>query len=90
MVEIYNETVQDLLTEDAKTLELHAVGNMVRIPDITEMPVESVKDVKTIMDLGDKNRSVAETKMNSTRYGWFSPPCMIRGGWGWGGGGGEK
>lgn len=67
MVEIYNETVQDLLTTDTKTLELHAVGNMVRIPNITEMPVENVKDIKAIMDMGDKNRSVAETKMNSTR-----------------------
>ncbi|KAK7482767.1 hypothetical protein BaRGS_00025933 [Batillaria attramentaria] len=66
MVEIYNETVQDLLTSDAKTLELHAVGNMVRIPDITEMPIETVKDVKAVMDMGEKNRSVAETKMNST------------------------
>ncbi|XP_070193578.1 uncharacterized protein [Littorina saxatilis] len=66
MVEIYNETLQDLLTEDVKTLELSMVGNMVRIPDITEMTVESVKDVKKIMELGDKNRSVAETKMNST------------------------
>ena len=68
MVEIYNENVQDLLTEDAKTLELHAVGNQVRIPNICEMVVETVKDVKNVMDMGDKNRSVAETKMNSTRY----------------------
>ncbi|XP_076447474.1 uncharacterized protein LOC143284568 [Babylonia areolata] len=66
MVEIYNETVQDLLTTSAKTLEVHAVGNMVRIPNITEMAVESLKDIKEIMELGDKNRSVAETKMNST------------------------
>lgn len=67
MVEIYNETVQDLLTSECKVLELHAVGNQIRIPDITEMVVESVKDVKAIMEMGDKNRSVAETKMNSTR-----------------------
>ncbi|PVD25252.1 hypothetical protein C0Q70_15750 [Pomacea canaliculata] len=66
MVEIYNETVQDLLTSECKVLELHAVGNQIRIPDITEMVVESVKDVKAIMEMGDKNRSVAETKMNST------------------------
>lgn len=75
MVEIYNETVQDLLTADAKTLELHAVGNMVRIPNITEMPVEGVKDIKAIMDMGDKNRSVAETKMNSTRSAVLSSRC---------------
>ena len=67
MVEIYNETIQDLLTEDTKPLELHAVGNVVRLPNMMEMPVTSVQDVKNIMELGDKNRSVAETKMNSTR-----------------------
>ncbi|GFS02052.1 kinesin-like protein [Elysia marginata] len=39
MVEIYNETVQDLLTSDARTLELQMVGNVVRIPNITEMEV---------------------------------------------------
>ncbi|KAL8595184.1 hypothetical protein ACOMHN_013857 [Nucella lapillus] len=66
MVEIYNETVQDLLTTSAKTLEIHTVGNMVRIPDMTEMPVACLKDVKEVMELGDKNRTVAETKMNST------------------------
>lgn len=72
MVEIYNETVQDLLTSECKVLELHAVGNQIRIPDITEMVVESVKDVKAIMEMGDKNRSVAETKMNSTRWAIYT------------------
>lgn len=68
MVEIYNETIQDLLTEGAvKTLELHAVGNMIRIPNITEIQVNSVNDVKDVMALGELNRSVAETKMNSER-----------------------
>ena len=39
MVEIYNETVQDLLTTDARTLDLQMVGNIVKIPNITEMEV---------------------------------------------------
>ncbi|XP_035826155.1 kinesin-like protein KIN-14D [Aplysia californica] len=66
MVEIYNETVQDLLTTDARTLELQMVGNIVRIPNITEMEVTAVKDIKEIMKLGDGNRKTASTKMNST------------------------
>ncbi|XP_059172548.1 uncharacterized protein LOC131953399 isoform X2 [Physella acuta] len=66
MVEIYNETVQDLLSEDARTLELSIIGNTVKIPNITEMLVEEVDDVKSIMKLGDSNRKTASTKMNST------------------------
>ncbi|XP_055883254.1 uncharacterized protein LOC106052406 isoform X1 [Biomphalaria glabrata] len=66
MVEIYNETVQDLLTEDTKVLELSMVGNSVKIPNIMEMPVKEVKDIKEIMKLGDSNRKTASTKMNST------------------------
>ncbi|GFN89297.1 kinesin-like protein [Plakobranchus ocellatus] len=66
MVEIYNETVQDLLTSDARTLDLQMVGNVVRIPNITEMDVAEVSDIREIMKLGDSNRKVASTKMNST------------------------
>ncbi|RUS78956.1 hypothetical protein EGW08_013297, partial [Elysia chlorotica] len=66
MVEIYNETVQDLLTSDARALELQMVGNVVRIPNITEMEVSQVSDIKDLMKLGDSNRKVASTKMNST------------------------
>lgn len=66
MVEIYNEAVQDLLSDDVRTLELSMVGNSVKIPNITEMTVEEVKDIKGIMKLGDSNRKTASTKMNST------------------------
>ncbi|XP_060587224.1 kinesin-like protein klp-3 isoform X2 [Ruditapes philippinarum] len=66
LVEIYNETIQDLLTNDAKTLELRTAGNKVQIPGLTEHEIKNVDDVKRIMAMGDKNRSVASTKMNST------------------------
>ncbi|XP_052780673.1 uncharacterized protein LOC128217530 isoform X3 [Mya arenaria] len=66
LVEIYNETIQDLLTSEAKTLELRTAGNKVNIPGLTEYPIKNLKDVQTVMGLGDKNRSVASTKMNST------------------------
>ncbi|BFZ08123.1 hypothetical protein BsWGS_11162 [Bradybaena similaris] len=66
MVEIYNETVQDLLTDDAKTLDIQLLGNIVKIPNITEVPVNQVKDIKGVMQQGDRNRKTASTKMNST------------------------
>ncbi|KAH3820936.1 hypothetical protein DPMN_122687, partial [Dreissena polymorpha] len=66
LVEIYNETIQDLLTSDVKTLELRTAGNKVSIPGLIEYPIKNVKDVQTVMELGDKNRHVASTKMNST------------------------
>ena len=76
MVEIYNETVQDLLTSDARTLELQMVGNVVRIPNITEMEVSDAGDIKDIMKLGDSNRKVASTKMNSTRLADTQGTCI--------------
>ncbi|WAR26951.1 KN14E-like protein [Mya arenaria] len=36
LVEIYNETIQDLLTSEAKTLELRTAGNKVNIPGLTD------------------------------------------------------
>lgn len=66
LVEIYNEHIQDLLTTDAKTLELRTAGNKVDIPGLTYLPIEGLSDVKRVMDMGDKNRTTASTKMNST------------------------
>ena len=68
LVEIYNETLMDLLNDDAKPLELRTAGNKVVIPGLTEYPIKNIDDVKKVMAQGDKNRSVASTKMNSTRY----------------------
>lgn len=67
MVEIYNENIQDLLSPDVKTLDLKAQGTKIVLPGIREMPVASHEDVETIIALGEKNRTVASTKMNSTR-----------------------
>ena len=66
MVEIYNETIQDLLTSDAKVLDLKAQGNKIVLPGLTEMVVENSSDIDNVFALGDKNRHVASTKMNST------------------------
>ena len=67
MVEIYNECIQDLLTADTKVLEIKSKGKSIHLPGMTEMFVETEDDIDRILQLGDKNRSVASTKMNSTR-----------------------
>ncbi|XP_050411581.1 uncharacterized protein LOC126826649 isoform X1 [Patella vulgata] len=66
MVEIYNETVIDLLAANSKTVELRAAGNNFRIPGLTELDITTESEIKEAMEMGDKNRSVASTKMNST------------------------
>ena len=49
------------------TLDLRMQGKKLYLPGITEMFVETMDDIQTIMNVGDKNRSTAATKMNSTR-----------------------
>ncbi|XP_052678173.1 kinesin-like protein klp-3 isoform X2 [Crassostrea angulata] len=66
LIEIYNETIQDLLTTDAKALELRTAGNKVSIPNLKEVVIRNLDDIKKTMAQGDKNRTVASTKMNST------------------------
>ena len=67
MVEIYNETIVDLLVDGVKTLDIRTVGNRIVIPGLSEMFVENNTDIQVIMALGDRHRSVAATKMNSIR-----------------------
>ena len=67
MVEIYNENIQDLLSSDTKTLDLRVQGKKLDMPGITEMFVESAEDIQNIFEIGDMNRSVGFTKMNSAR-----------------------
>jgi kinesin family protein C2/C3 len=67
MVEIYNETIVDLLRTDTRVLEIRSKGNKIILPGIVEMDVESLKDITKILKLGEKNRTTAATKMNSHR-----------------------
>ncbi|XP_063443446.1 kinesin-like protein klp-3 isoform X1 [Mytilus trossulus] len=66
LIEIYNETIQDLLTKEAKTLDLKTAGNKINIPGLTEVDIKTLDDIKKVMAMGDKNRTTASTKMNST------------------------
>ncbi|XP_072913805.1 kinesin-like protein klp-3 [Hemitrygon akajei] len=66
MLEIYNEAVQDLLSNQPRAqLEVMTQGRTVAIPGLTEIEVKTESDIKNVMQLGSKNRTVASTKMNS-------------------------
>ncbi|CAH8390370.1 unnamed protein product [Eruca vesicaria subsp. sativa] len=62
MVEIYNEQVLDLLSDD-RILSTTS-QNGLAVPDASMYPVKSTSDVITLMDIGLKNRSVGATAMN--------------------------
>ncbi|XP_078511766.1 uncharacterized protein LOC144770857 [Lissotriton helveticus] len=66
MLEIYNETVKDLLSKNiGDLLELRTQGKTVTVPGLTEIEVATEADIREIMALGEKNRTVASTKMNT-------------------------
>ncbi|XP_053318937.1 kinesin-like protein KIFC3 [Spea bombifrons] len=66
MVEIYNETVWDLLSQNGNTqLEIRSQGKLVTLLGLTEMEVSTEDDIKKTMSFGEKNRTVASTKMNT-------------------------
>ncbi|CAN7064662.1 unnamed protein product [Brassica oleracea var. botrytis] len=73
MVEIYNEQVLDLLSDDISQKKypfstswiLSATSeNGLAVPDASMYPVTSTSDVITLMDIGLQNRSVGATAMN--------------------------
>ncbi|XP_060667800.1 kinesin-like protein KIN-14G [Ziziphus jujuba] len=67
MLEIYNETVKDLLVTDGvnKKLEIrNSSVNGINVPDANLVPVASTSDVIYLMNLGQKNRAVSATAMN--------------------------
>ncbi|CAJ1360312.1 unnamed protein product [Effrenium voratum] len=66
-LEIYNEEIRDLLSKNPKQkLELkdHPEGG-VFVKDLTVMIVKGVTDLQQVMEVGQKNRSVASTLMNN-------------------------
>lgn len=70
MVEIYNEQVRDLLAEDSSTarkLEIRSCvsSNTLALPDATLHPVKSTEDVMNFMKLGETNRVVGSTAINT-------------------------
>lgn len=68
MVEIYNEQVRDLLTNDGSQKKLGIMStsqpNGLAVPDASMHPVTSTEDVLELMDIGLKNRAVGATALN--------------------------
>lgn len=54
MVEVYNETVRDLLSENSSSRQLNIQmrNKQVVITDVTEVDVKSAADIKSIMQKG--------------------------------------
>ena len=67
MVEIYNESIQDLLSDGVKSVDIRSGGNKIELPGLTAKEVKTEADIISIMDTGAANRKVASTKMNSQR-----------------------
>ncbi|KAE8615855.1 hypothetical protein XENTR_v10008640 [Xenopus tropicalis] len=66
MLEIYNETLRDLLVQNGNTqLEIRSQGKMVTVPGLKEIEVQTEEDIRKTISLGEKNRTVASTKMNT-------------------------
>ncbi|ESQ27784.1 hypothetical protein EUTSA_v10018060mg [Eutrema salsugineum] len=68
MVEIYNEQVLDLLSEDNSQKKLGILStttqNGLAVPDASMYPVTSTSDVITLMEIGLQNRAVGSTALN--------------------------
>jgi len=65
-LEIYNEEIRDLLSKNPKNrLELHEkVDTGVYVKDLSYYAAKTAKEIRDVMSIGMKNRSVGETAMN--------------------------
>ncbi|XP_057770575.1 kinesin-like protein KIN-14K [Salvia miltiorrhiza] len=67
MVEIYNEQVRDLLSNDGQKklgILTSSQPNGLAVPDASIQPVNSTGDVMKLMDIGLQNRAKSSTAMN--------------------------
>ena len=63
--EIYNETVNDLLNKSKRNLEIReSVAKGVFVNNLTEIVVDDYEKVIKILNTGESNRKIAETKLN--------------------------
>lgn len=68
MLEIYNETLNDLLTKSSDAaLDIRVQGKSVSVPGLTRIQVQTEADILAVMETGEKNRKIASTKMNTQR-----------------------
>ncbi|XP_068580193.1 uncharacterized protein [Cebidichthys violaceus] len=65
MLEIYNDGLNDLLTQSpGAALDLRVQGKSVTVPGLTRVQVQTEEDILDAMETGEKNRKIASTKMN--------------------------
>jgi kinesin family protein 22 len=65
-LEIYNEKVYDLLQPKEQDLPIREDQNHnIFIPNLAEVPIQSVSDFEVAYQNGCKNRTVAATKLNA-------------------------
>ena len=63
--EIYNETVNDLIDSSKKNLEIRESYNKgVMVNNLTEIIAENYEKVIQLLNTGENNRVIAETKLN--------------------------
>ncbi|CAN9498818.1 unnamed protein product [Ophioblennius macclurei] len=66
MLEIYNETLKDLLGKSPDAfLDIRVQGKSVVVPGLTQVQVQTEADILSIMEMGERNRKIASTKMNT-------------------------
>uniref|UniRef100_A0A672F259 Kinesin-like protein n=1 Tax=Salarias fasciatus TaxID=181472 RepID=A0A672F259_SALFA len=66
MLEIYNETLKDLLTKSPNaSLDIRVQGKSVAVPGLTQVQVQTEADILGVMEMGERNRKIASTKMNT-------------------------
>lgn len=66
MIEIYMEKIKDLLDPKKTNLKIHEEKNKgIFIEDVTETYVGEETEVFEIMKLGNENRAIGVTNMNS-------------------------
>ncbi|KAL2093274.1 hypothetical protein ACEWY4_010586 [Coilia grayii] len=65
MLEIYNDSLNDLLAKNPNShLDIRTQGKSVTVPGLTQAEVKTEDDILHVMEMGEKNRKIASTKMN--------------------------
>ena len=62
--EIYNETVNDLIDTSKKNLEIRESPRGILVNNLSEIVVTNVEKAMQILNKGENNRIIAETKLN--------------------------
>jgi kinesin family protein C2/C3 len=66
LLEVYNEKLFDLLTADrSNTLDIHSGPQGTYVGGLIERVVRTPQDVEDVIEMGNKNRTVASTMMNT-------------------------